>query len=271
MAQPSTQPTRTPKELVAKAIKECSEQSSEFRIYPRELSRETYALLIFACSVHCPIERVAEERFRVTSMTEKGKTFSIKEGDDFRRVFKLMIKAFLPGPDQRMPYLRRSEQYAEACLSTVDEMQENSGSLPLLSDILPTLNTEAGSDQESTDETAGDEKKDPRDQLDPPSSAEIQASLPTPTAKENEPSAFDEMSAEQKIDAIQRVLGITKKTREEQAQREKTIIRLTERVSALEARTEELKRENEEAEEAKTKLRREYDDYKLKVRSVLLD
>lgn len=271
MVQQTIQPIRTAKESVANTIQECSERSSEFRIFPRELSRETYALLVFACSVHCPVERVAEDRFRVSSMTEKGKTFSIKEGDEFRRVFKLMVKAFLPSPDRRMSYLKRAEQYAEACLSAVDEIQANNGSLPLISDILPTLNAEASSDQEHNEETAVAEKTAPKNQPVAPAGGGVQVNLSTANTEDGESSETGEMTAEQKIEAIQRVLGITNRTREELEQREKTIAELRERVNVLEAQTEELKNEKEQVEEAKVRLRREYDDYKLKIRSVILD
>lgn len=240
-------------------------------IFPRELSRETYALLIFACSVHCPIERVAKEKFRIVSLSEKGKTFSIKEGDDFRRVFKLLIKAFLPSPDQRMQYLKRAEQYAEACLSAVDEMQENNSSLPLLSDILPSLNAAAESDQDGSDETAGAENEEPKG---PPStavSAGSLAGLPAPNNENDETSASDDMTAEQKIEAIQRMLGISKMTREELERRENTIIELREQVRALKAQTDELQKDKEQAEEDKAKIRREYDDYKLKIRNFVLE
>lgn len=140
-----TLPVLAPKELVARALKKSSGKPTEFPLHPHEVPKDAYALLVFACTVGCPAERVAEDKFRVHSHSEKSKTFSIKKDDDFRRTFKLMVKAFLPSPDQRMDYLKRSEQYAEACLSAVGEHQENDGYLPLLSDILAPLDKGLGS------------------------------------------------------------------------------------------------------------------------------
>ena len=135
MATPTrNKPLTTPKTHVEQALNRKVEETSTFRVYASEVTRDTYALLIFAHSVQCQIERTSESKFQIISVTEHGKKFTIPNDAKFRSTFNQIVKAFLPSPDQRMEYLKRGEQYAEVCLSFADEHAESEGYLPLDAD-----------------------------------------------------------------------------------------------------------------------------------------
>lgn len=135
MATPTrNKPLTTPKTHVEKALNRKVEVTPNFRVYASEIPREAYALLIFAHSVQCPIERTSESRFLIISVTEQGKKFTIPNDAQFRKTFNQIVKALVPSPDQRMEYLKRAEQYAEVCLSSADEHAESNSYLPLEAD-----------------------------------------------------------------------------------------------------------------------------------------
>lgn len=129
---------QAPRELVAKALVKCSKAKSEYSVRPDEVPADAYALLIFACTIGCPAERIAENRFRIHSREDKGSTFAIRTDDDFRKSFKQMVKVFFASSDERIEYLKRSEQFAEACLNSAVNQREINGSLPLAADVLAT-------------------------------------------------------------------------------------------------------------------------------------
>lgn len=150
----SSQSALTPQDRVARALEKENENNPEFRIYAKEIPRDAYGLLIFARSVGCSISRVAEEKFQFLPPAAKAKTFPIKVDTEFRRTFKLMVKAFLTSPDQRLEYLKRSEQYAEACLSSADNHARNDGFLVLEGDILAPM-AKQEMDRDSKEATSG--------------------------------------------------------------------------------------------------------------------
>lgn len=131
---PRNKPLTTPKAHVEKALNRKVEENPAFRVYASEVPRETYALLIYARSVQCLIERTSESKFQIISVTEHGKKFTIPNDAQFRSTFNQIVKAFLPSSDQRIEYLKRGEQYAEVCLSFADEHAESEGYLPLEAD-----------------------------------------------------------------------------------------------------------------------------------------
>lgn len=156
MATPTrNKPLTTPRAHVEKALNRKVKETPAFRVYASETPRDSYALLIFAHSVQCPIERTSESKFQIISMTEQGKKFTIPIDALFRRTFNQIVKAFIPSPDQRMEYLKRAEQYAEVCLSFADEHAENDGYLPLEADktVPPEEPTPADPSEDTPAET----------------------------------------------------------------------------------------------------------------------
>lgn len=156
MATPTRiRPATTPKAQVEKALNRKVGTAPAFRLYASEVPRDAYALLVFAHSVQCPIERTAENKFQIISVKEQGKKFTIPNDAQFRRMFNQIVKAFLPSPDQRIEYLKRAEQYAEVCLSFADEHAENEGYLPLEADKTAPLEEHATADssEDTTTET----------------------------------------------------------------------------------------------------------------------
>lgn len=135
MAMPSRIASITsPKAHIEKSLNRTVDEASEFRVYASKVPRETYALLLFANAIACPIERASANKFLIISMTEQGKKFPISTDAQFRRTFNQIVKAFLPSPDQRMQYLKQGEQYAEVCLSFAAEHAENEAYLRLEAD-----------------------------------------------------------------------------------------------------------------------------------------
>lgn len=164
MATPTrNKPLTTPKAHVEKALNRKVEENPAFRVNASEVPRETYALLIYAHSVQCRIERTSESKFQIISATEQGKKFTIPKDAQFRSTFNQIVKAFLPSPDQRIEYLKRGEQYAEVCLSFADEHAESDGYLPL-----------------EVDKTAPPEESTPADPFDgTPGETELLSASPT--------------------------------------------------------------------------------------------
>ena len=152
MATPTrNKPLSTPRAHVEKALDRKVEETPAFRVYASDVPRDAYALLIFAHSVQCRIVRTSESSFQVISVTEQGKKFAIHNDAQFRKTFIQIVKALLPSPDQRMEFLRRGEQYAEACLSFADEHVESEGYLPLEAD--KTAPPEEPTSTETSEET----------------------------------------------------------------------------------------------------------------------
>lgn len=151
---PRNKPLTTPKARVEKALNRKVEVTPTFRLYASEIPREAYALLIFAHSVQCPIERTSKSKFVIISVTEQGKRFTIPSDAQFRKTFNQIVKALVPSPDQRMEYLKRAEQYAEVCLSSAEEHVENNSYLPLESD--KTAGSEELTSVSPSEETMGE-------------------------------------------------------------------------------------------------------------------
>lgn len=129
-----TSSTISPRAHIEKSLARKAEDTSAFRVHASDVPPDTYALLLFANAVACPIERISDSKFQIISTTEHGKKFVITTDAQFRRMFNQLVKAFLPSPDQRIQFLKRGEQYAEACLLFAADHAENGGYLGLHAD-----------------------------------------------------------------------------------------------------------------------------------------
>ena len=136
----TTRKKPTPKDHIEKAIGLLQDIDTGYRVQAVEVTRDTYALLLFAAAGACVIDRVSETRFQISSTKMPGKRFPVTDESTFRKSYNQMLKVLEPSPDTRKDFMTSMEKYAETCLSITDTHKKTNGSLPLNVDHTASAN-----------------------------------------------------------------------------------------------------------------------------------